>query len=127
MICVCVWLLNVDYMFMLGLYVCVQFVSGCDQDVLLVDDKVVLIDQDCKYVYVIGFGDKVLCCDVMIGCEFDGEWIVEKGLQLGDCVVVDGVQCIYYLGVQVKLKVLFVCVDVGNVMQVFVDVGVFVV
>lgn len=29
---------------------------------------------------MIGFGDKVLCCDVMIGCEFDGEWIVEKGL-----------------------------------------------
>jgi multidrug efflux system membrane fusion protein len=93
---------NADHTFTPGLYARVQLVSGRDQDALLVDDKAVLTDQDRKYVYVIGAGDKALRRDVTIGRVLDGERIVEKGLQPGDRVVVDGVQRIYYPGAQVK-------------------------
>ncbi|RQR80809.1 MULTISPECIES: efflux RND transporter periplasmic adaptor subunit [unclassified Burkholderia] len=97
---------NADHTFTPGLYARVQLVSGRDQDALLVDDKAVLTDQDRKYVYVIGAGDKALRRDVTIGRALDGERIVEKGLEPGDRVVVDGVQRIYYPGAQVNPKVL---------------------
>ncbi|WP_175716281.1 efflux RND transporter periplasmic adaptor subunit [Burkholderia anthina] len=97
---------NANHTFTPGLYARVQLVSGRDQDALLVDDKAVLTDQDRKYVYVIGAGDKALRRDVTIGRELDGERIVEKGLRPGDRVVVDGVQRIYYPGAQVKPKAL---------------------
>lgn len=90
-----------------------QLVSGRDQDALLVDDKAVLTDQDRKYVYVIGAGDKALRRDVTVGRELDGERIVEKGLRSGDRVVVDGVQRIYYPGAQVKPKALPARADAG--------------
>ncbi|HIE5949500.1 TPA: efflux RND transporter periplasmic adaptor subunit, partial [Burkholderia cepacia] len=104
---------NADHAFTPGLYARVQLVSGRDQDALLVDDKAVLTDQDRKYVYVIGPGDKALRRDVTIGRGLDGERIIEKGLQAGDRVVVDGMQRIYYPGAQVKPKALPVRADAG--------------
>ncbi|KVO54007.1 efflux RND transporter periplasmic adaptor subunit [Burkholderia stagnalis] len=97
---------NADHAFTPGLYARVQLVSGRDQDALLVDTKAVLTDQDRKYVYVIGPGDKALRRDVTIGRELGGERIVEKGLNAGDRVVVDGLQRIYYPGAPVKPKAL---------------------
>ncbi|WP_322026856.1 efflux RND transporter periplasmic adaptor subunit [Burkholderia sp. BCC1977] len=105
---------NADHTFTPGLYARVQLVSSRDQDALLVDDKAVLTDQDRKYVYVIGAGDKALRRDVTIGRALEGERIVEKGLQSGDRVVVDGVQRIYYPGAQVKPKALPVRADAGS-------------
>ncbi|MBU9263598.1 efflux RND transporter periplasmic adaptor subunit [Burkholderia multivorans] len=95
---------NADHTFTPGLYARVQLVSGRERSALLVDDKAVLTDQDRKYVYVIGPGDKALRRDVTIGRDLDGQRIVEKGLDAGDRVVVDGVQRIYYPGAQVKPK-----------------------
>ncbi|MBJ9684968.1 MULTISPECIES: efflux RND transporter periplasmic adaptor subunit [Burkholderia] len=95
---------NADHTFTPGLYARVQLVSGRERSALLVDDKAVLTDQDRKYVYVIGPGDKALRRDVTIGRDLDGQRIVEKGLNAGDRVVVDGVQRIYYPGAQVKPK-----------------------
>ncbi|HDR9423355.1 TPA: efflux RND transporter periplasmic adaptor subunit, partial [Burkholderia multivorans] len=89
---------NADHTFTPGLYARVQLVSGRERSALLVDDKAVLTDQDRKYVYVIGPGDKALRRDVTIGRDLDGQRIVEKGLNAGDRVVVDGVQRIYYPG-----------------------------
>ncbi|WP_175763565.1 efflux RND transporter periplasmic adaptor subunit [Burkholderia ambifaria] len=105
---------NADHTFTPGLYARVQLVSGRAEDALLVDDKAVLTDQDRKYVYVIGAGDKALRRDVTIGRELDGERIVEKGLQSGDRVVVDGVQRIYYPGAQVKPNALPARADAGT-------------
>ncbi|MDR9226261.1 Efflux pump periplasmic linker BepF [Burkholderia multivorans] len=95
---------NADHTFTPGLYARVQLVSGRERSAVLVDDKAVLTDQDRKYVYVIGPGDKALRRDVTIGRDLDGQRIVEKGLNAGDRVVVDGVQRIYYPGAQVKPK-----------------------
>ena len=104
---------NADHTFTPGLYARVQLVSGRDQDALLVDDKAVLTDQDRKYVYVIGPGDKALRRDVTIGRGVEGERIIEKGIQAGDRVVVDGMQRIYYPGAQVKPKALPARADTG--------------
>ncbi|HHT8932307.1 TPA: efflux RND transporter periplasmic adaptor subunit, partial [Burkholderia cenocepacia] len=66
---------------------------------------------------------KALRRDVTIGRELDGERIVEKGLQSGDRVVVDGVQRIYYPGAQVKPKALPARADAGNATQAVADAG----
>ncbi|KGB89649.1 efflux transporter, RND family, MFP subunit [Burkholderia multivorans] len=115
---------NADHTFTPGLYARVQLVSGRERSALLVDDKAVLTDQDRKYVYVIGPGDKALRRDVTIGRDLDGQRIVEKGLNAGDRVVVDGVQRIYYPGAQVKPKPQPARVDAGaGAAQAVADAG----
>ncbi|MBU9399041.1 efflux RND transporter periplasmic adaptor subunit [Burkholderia multivorans] len=116
---------NADHTFTPGLYARVQLVSGRERSALLVDDKAVLTDQDRKYVYVIGPGDKALRRDVTIGRDLDGQRIVEKGLNAGDRVVVDGVQRIYYPGAQVKPKPQPARADVqpGGAAQAVADAG----
>jgi multidrug efflux system membrane fusion protein len=97
---------NADHVFTPGLYARVQLTSGRDDHALLVDDKAVLTDQDRKYVYVIGSGDKALRRDVTIGRQLDGQRVVDSGLKAGDRVVVDGIPRIYYPGAPVKPKAL---------------------
>ncbi|WP_425354708.1 efflux RND transporter periplasmic adaptor subunit [Burkholderia ambifaria] len=101
-------LANPDHVFTPGLYARVQLTSGRDDRALLIDDKAVLTDQDRKYVYVVGPGDKALRRDVTIGRQFDGRRIVESGLKSGDRVVVEGMQRIFYSGASVKPKPLAV-------------------
>ncbi|WLE62749.1 efflux RND transporter periplasmic adaptor subunit [Burkholderia plantarii] len=97
-------LANPNRLFTPGLYARVQLTSGEDHAALLVDDKAILTDQDRKYVYVLGAGDKALRRDVTIGRRIGAERVVEKGLAAGDQVVVDGTQRIYYPGAPVKPK-----------------------
>ncbi|WP_323120295.1 efflux RND transporter periplasmic adaptor subunit [Burkholderia alba] len=97
---------NADRAFTPGLYARVQLTSGYDQDALLVDDKAILTDQDRKYVYVVGPGDKALRRDVTIGRLIDGERLVKTGLRAGDAVIVEGLQKIFYPGAPVQPKAL---------------------
>ncbi|WP_408611265.1 efflux RND transporter periplasmic adaptor subunit [Burkholderia stabilis] len=101
-------LANPDHVFTPGLYARVQLTSGRDDRALVIDDKAVLTDQDRKYVYVIGPGDKALRRDVTIGRQLDGRRIIESGLKSGDRVVVEGLQRIFYPGASVKPKALAV-------------------
>ncbi|MGH8783060.1 efflux RND transporter periplasmic adaptor subunit [Paraburkholderia sp.] len=93
---------NADRSFIPGLYARVQLFGERNENVLLVDDRAVLTDQDKKYVYVVGPGDRALRHDVTIGRTIDGQRIVESGLKPGDAVVVEGVQRIFYPGAPVK-------------------------
>lgn len=104
-ICVCVLLDNVDCVFILGLFVCVQLFGSGQFQVMLIDEKVVLIDQDCKYVYVVDKDGKVQCYDIQFGCIVDGLCIVEQGFKVGDCVIIDGVQKVFMFGMLVQVKV----------------------
>ncbi|XOC94121.1 efflux RND transporter periplasmic adaptor subunit [Burkholderia sp. 22PA0106] len=99
-------LANPDHVLTPGLYARVQLTSGQIDRALTIDDKAVLTDQDRKYVYVIGPGDKALRRDVTIGREFGGRRIVESGLESGNRVVVEGLQRIFYPGASVKPKAL---------------------
>lgn len=99
---------NADRSFIPGLYARVQLFGAHDENVLLVDDRAVLTDQDKKYVYVVGPGDRALRRDVTIGRAMGGQRIVESGLKSGDTVVVEGVQRIFYPGAPIKPKTIAV-------------------
>ncbi len=85
-----------------GLYAQVQFAGLAPADALLIDDKAVMTDQDRKYVYVLGAGDKAERKEVKLGPVNHGLRVVESGLSSKDYVIVDGLQRIFYPGAPVK-------------------------
>jgi len=93
---------NPDHRLTPGLYARVQLGGTAAQDLLLVDDKALLTDQDQRYVYVVGPDSKALRRDVKVGRVIGGQRIVESGLQTGDQVVVEGFQKIFYPGAPVE-------------------------
>ncbi|CAM4191342.1 Efflux transporter periplasmic adaptor subunit [Bordetella tumbae] len=81
-----------------GMFARVQMQSPARSNAILIDDKAVLTDQDRKYAYVVGQGNRAERRELQLGRLFEGRRIVESGLQPGDQVVVAGMQRIYYPG-----------------------------
>lgn len=86
---------NADRIFTPGLFVRVQFVSGRKENVLLIDDKAVMTDQDRKYVYVVDKDAKVQRKDIVPGRMAEGLRVIQSGLAADDKVVVAGQQKIH--------------------------------
>jgi multidrug efflux system membrane fusion protein len=92
---------NASRIFTPGLYARVQFMSSQKTDVVLIDDKAVLTDQDRKYVYVVDQDGKAQRKDVMLGRMAEGLRVVESGLTPEDRIVVAGLQKIFFPGMPV--------------------------
>jgi len=92
---------NADRIFTPGLFVRVQFASDRKENVLLIDDKAVMTDQDRKYVYVVGKDNKIQRKDIVPGRMAEGLRVIQSGLAPDDKVVVAGQQKIHP-GVLVK-------------------------
>ncbi|WP_036574391.1 efflux RND transporter periplasmic adaptor subunit [Nitrosospira briensis] len=86
---------NVDRVFTPGLFVRVQFVSGRKKNVLLIDDKAVMTDQDRKYVYVVDKDAKVQRRDIVPGRMAEGLRVIQSGLAADDRIVVAGQQKVH--------------------------------
>jgi membrane fusion protein, multidrug efflux system len=95
---------NPNHSFTPGLYARVQLQNQAEQQAILIDDKAVMTDQDRKYVYVLGPGNKALRKDVTLGPLIDGLRIVQSGLASNDKVIVTNLQKIFYPGVPVTPK-----------------------
>lgn len=83
---------NEDGTLLPGMYVSVSLASGNEGDQLMIPERALGFDQNKKYVYVVGEGNKVAYREVELGKQVQAQRIVLKGLQQGDKVVVDGVQ-----------------------------------
>lgn len=59
---------------------------------LVVSERAIGTNQDKKFVFVVGAGDKIEYRDVTLGAVADGLRIVESGLTPGERVVVNGLQ-----------------------------------
>ncbi len=70
-----------------------QLQGSGEFNALLVDEKAVLTDQDRKYVYVLGEGNKAERRDVDLGTRIGGERVVRSGLKAGDRVIALGTGC----------------------------------
>lgn len=93
---------NPDHRLTPGLYAHVQFAGQAPANATLIDDKAVLTDQDRKYVYLLGAGDKAERREVKLGPVNHGLRVVEAGLSATDYVIVDGLQRVFYSGAPVK-------------------------
>lgn len=93
---------NADRLLTPGLHARVQLQGSDELPVLLVDEKAILTDQDRKYVYVLGEGNKAFRKDITLGRQIDGLRIVQSGLDTTDKVIVTGAQKIFHDGMTVE-------------------------
>ena len=59
---------------------------------MLINDKAVGTDQDQKFVMVLGADNKLAYRPVTLGKLVDGMRVVQSGLQVGERIVVNGLQ-----------------------------------
>src|SRR5690606_151212 len=102
---------NADRVFAPGLFARVQLAGGNESEVLLIDDKAVMTDQDRKYVYVLGKDNTAVRKDVKLGDTAEGLRVVTSGLAATDKVIVHGVQKVFFPGMPVDPKTVAMGVD----------------
>jgi membrane fusion protein (multidrug efflux system) len=83
---------NPDRLLLPGQFVRVRLVGFAREGALAVPQRAVQTGMGRQYVYVVGKGDTVQTRDVQAGPWAGDRWIIERGLQAGDRVIVDGIQ-----------------------------------
>jgi multidrug efflux system membrane fusion protein len=86
---------NEDGALMPGMFVSIKIGSSGEVPSLLVPERAVGVDQNKKFVYVVGTDNKVGYREVTLGKEISGDRVVLSGLQSGDRVIVDGIQHVH--------------------------------
>ena len=92
---------NPDKVLLPGQYVTLRVKGYTRKDAILIPQRAVQQGPTSSIVYVVGAGDKVEIRDVQATGWHGNQWLIEKGLQAGERVVVDGLQRIMP-GAQVK-------------------------
>ncbi|MEQ4452785.1 MULTISPECIES: efflux RND transporter periplasmic adaptor subunit [Kosakonia] len=95
---------NAQRQFTPGLFARVRLPGSAEFKATLIDDKAVLTDQDRKYVYIVDKEGKAQRRDITPGRLAAGLRIVQKGLNPGDKVIVDGLQKVFMPGMPVNAK-----------------------
>ena len=75
-----------------GMYARVKVGGGAPHSAVMVQDAAVGTDQDKKYVLVVDATSRVQYREVTLGEEHDGLRVIQKGLQPGERIVVNGLQ-----------------------------------
>ena len=93
---------NPDGRLLPGLFARVRLSGSHKTTAMLIDEKAILTDQDRKYVYVVGEGNRAQRKNIVLGRLTDNLRIVSSGLDPNDRVVVHGVQKIFFPGAPVN-------------------------
>jgi membrane fusion protein (multidrug efflux system) len=83
---------NPDYLLVPGQFVRVRLTGFIRDSALAVPQRAIQQALGRQFVYVVGKGDTVVSRDVQPGLWSGNLWIIDKGLNPGDRVIVDGVQ-----------------------------------
>src|SRR5690606_2071034 len=83
---------NPDQILLPGMYVRVRVQQGLDEKALLVPQQAVQRTADGLSSLMVVKDGKVQPVAVIVGIEIDGQWIINKGLNPGEVVVVEGFQ-----------------------------------
>jgi membrane fusion protein, multidrug efflux system len=95
-------LANAERLLTPGQFARVRLYAHGSERARLIDERAVLTDQDRKYVWVLGEGDRALRRDIVLGRKVDGLRVVEQGLAAGEPVIVHGVQKVFFPGMPVQ-------------------------
>ncbi len=85
---------NEDGSLVPGMFVSVRMGSTNKGNTLLVLERAIGIDQNKKFVYVVSKDNKVEYREIAVGKQVDDKRIVLSGLNVGDRVIVDGLQMV---------------------------------
>lgn len=83
---------NTDNVLVPGMFITVRLASSQEQTAILVPGRSIGSDQNKKFVYVLGEGNKAAYREVQLGKSIREQRVIESGLTPGDRVIVDGVQ-----------------------------------
>lgn len=83
---------NSDGSLVPGMFANVRLASAAERDLLLIPERAIGFDQSKKFVFVVGDDNKVAYREVELGKQVQAQRIALKGVQVGDRVIVDGVQ-----------------------------------
>jgi multidrug efflux system membrane fusion protein len=83
---------NKERLFTPGLFARVQLLGSSERDAVLIEERAIGTDQTQNFVLVLGADDKVEYRPVQLGRALKGLRIVNKGLNPGDTIVVNGLQ-----------------------------------
>ncbi len=83
---------NADGRLVPGLYARIKVGGGFPRPALMVDDAAIGTDQEKKFVMVVDKDNRAHYREVALGAMHDGMRIVEKGVEAGDRIVVNGLQ-----------------------------------
>jgi multidrug efflux system membrane fusion protein len=83
---------NADGTLLPGLYARIKVGGGAPHPAVLVEDAAIGTDQDKRYVMVIDKDNRAQYREVTLGTQHDGLRIIDKGLQPGERIVVNGLQ-----------------------------------
>ena len=83
---------NKDRLFTPGLFARVQLLGASERDAVLIEERAIGTDQTQNFVLVLGADNKVEYRPVQLGRGLKGLRIVNKGLNPGDTIVVNGLQ-----------------------------------
>jgi RND family efflux transporter MFP subunit len=75
-----------------GQYVPVRMVLGERQDALLVPKLALVETQAGQQVYVVDKDNKVVTRTVEVGQPYQGQWVIRRGLEQGERVIIEGLQ-----------------------------------
>lgn len=75
-----------------GQYVPLQLIAGSQPDALLIPQAALVQSQIGSQVYVVGKDSKVEARTVEVDRAYDNRWVIRKGLEKDERVVVDGIQ-----------------------------------
>lgn len=83
---------NPDRLLMPGQFVRVRLVGFTRREAVAVPQRAVQTGLGRQFVYLVGQGDTVQTRDIQTGPWSGDQWLVDRGLQAGDRVIVDGIQ-----------------------------------
>jgi len=83
---------NADGSLIPGMFVSVRLSGSSERGALIIPERAVSFDQSKKFVYVVDASNNVSYREVVLGQNRPNGRVVERGLEAGDRVVVDGVQ-----------------------------------
>jgi len=83
---------NSDGLMLPGLYARVRLGGSTPHDAVLVDEKAIGTDQNKRYVLVVDDGNHANYREVQLGASVGPLRVVEQGLQVGERIVVNGIQ-----------------------------------
>lgn len=83
---------NADGILVPGMFAKVKMGNAAPADYILVNDRAIGTDQDRKFVFVVGEGNKAEYREVVLGPSIDGLRAISSGLKAGDKIVVNGLQ-----------------------------------
>jgi RND family efflux transporter MFP subunit len=83
---------NADRRFTPGMFARVKLTGSARYDAMLINDSAIGTDQNVRYVFAVGADNKVQYRAVKLGPVVDGMRVVRDGLNVGELIVVNGLQ-----------------------------------